>query len=416
MSLGRDGRRPDSEPQRERKRQKKRKRLEVNDCLEKPAAPAQGVIVWKEEEGQRHWKFTAKCMWEEVLLDVDGLLLREPVKRYWGQFQQRDPQGNVDSDVRKFVVAAHDNDTNDTVQKLMHIGKKKNWEFRFRVRAATGLLSKYDRSAWGPWSEWSKPTKTPLAPTNVRIFDKDNRRVPVDWDTPLDVDDSDLMTVDIDHFVVEWSNSATFATTYKKRRKVTSSRSGVVVPKADLGPFFYARVRSVDAQDFKSAWIPATIAGNSSSGADPDGVKPGRSHRISMTFTKNGVVEAKMYDQGWTADRDWDIVGVRARLGRHTNATHPDDGTPGGSDMQINLRIVDDADDDGNGVGIFTADNRLTIGAGTHKATDWIEEGDSGYNRTFINKNETVFVKVATVGSSRPGSNLVVFLILEAAD
>lgn len=378
-----------------------------------PPMPGGLSLDFDKVQKHRRQRWMGKLQWNEVVnFDYPGSVAddEDDVDGYAWQIQIS--EDGVAGDDYKIGGRrlAKDADPDSVVRQRFWVRNPK-WWFRARVRC----IDRFNRRGpWTDWTSWQRPTdEAPPQPTNVRIFDRDNLRVPVEWDAPLDPTNGDLIHVDIDHFDAEWSTSSTFSTTYKKRRLISGQRSGIKVPKEDLGPFFYARVRSVNSDGEKSAWIPATIGGNSSPGASPSGVKPGRSRRIAIPFTKPGEVIAKTYGSGWTADQEYTIVGVRARLGLHDGGTHPNDGTPGGADMLINLRITDDS---GTNIGIFTQDNRLKIDAGTHKDTNWIREDDSGFNRDTIAENETVYVKVAQVGSSRPGSDLVVMLILETND
>ena len=116
----------------------------------------------------------------------------------------------------------------------------------------------------------------PTAPINVTIFDKSVDRVVVDWALPNLADDTDLVDNEPSYFQVAIMKDSTAAPTagtwYKADRYAAVTRHSFKLVDADLGHTFYGWVRSVDDDGDKSAWIPATIAGNSSSGATPSGI------------------------------------------------------------------------------------------------------------------------------------------------
>ncbi len=376
-----------------------------------PPAPTGLVLDFDKVQKARGARWMGRLQWNEVVnFDYPGTPADDETDVSSYAWQVQISEDGVIGDDYKIggKRPAKDADADTFVRQRFPV-RNKRWWFRARVRT----IDRFNRrSAWTAYTSWQRPgNEAPPSPTAVTIFDKANLSVPVQWVGPDDPTDPDLISVDVEGFQADWSTSPTFASSYRRDRYVKGERARLRIPKTDLGPFYYARVRSFNSDGEKSAWIPATLTGNSSAGAPAIGVKPGRSQRIAVPFNVTNTVEAKQYPQGWTADGRYTIVGVRARCGRHDAATHPDDGTPGGAEMQINVRIEDDA---GTSIAVFTTETRLRIEAGTHKDSSWIIEGDAGFGRTYIDLNETAFVKVFAVGSTRPGSNLGVFLILEA--
>lgn len=132
---------------------------------------------------------------------------------------------------------------------------------------------------------------------------------------------------------------------------------------------------------------------------------------VSKTFRiPRSRVEVGHYDETWTADKRYRIMGVRGRAGRHDADTHPNDGVPQGADILIQIWVTDAADETSRAV--LAADDRLRIDSGTHKDAQWIREEDVDWNVKFIEEDESVNVRLAQVGSSTPGGPLEVTLVL----
>lgn len=135
---------------------------------------------------------------------------------------------------------------------------------------------------------------------------------------------------------------------------------------------------------------------------------------VSVPFTISGVVQAINYGPMWRVDRDYWVARVTANIGRHDDATHPNDGTPSGQSMRINLqRVKADLSSD---VGLMNSDGRLNIGINHHQdAVNDAEEGivqsgDFAIHRLFM--GEHLYPRVIRVGSGRPGTGLVVTAVL----
>lgn len=135
---------------------------------------------------------------------------------------------------------------------------------------------------------------------------------------------------------------------------------------------------------------------------------------VSVPFTIPGVVAAVDYGPMWRVDRDYWVARITANAGRHDDATHPNDGTPSGSDMVMNLRrvTVDLTDDQG----ILASDARLRIGQNHHQ--DAVNDSEDGaystddFNIHLLEEGEHVYLSVSQVGSTRPGTGLVTTIVM----
>jgi hypothetical protein len=193
---------------------------------------------------------------------------------------------------------------------------------------------------------------------------------------------------------------------YKRDRYCHVTKKSFRVADADAGTVFYLYVRSVDASGNRSAWIPATAAGNSSSGATPDGfaIGAGGGGFIVATFSKAGKLRAKHYsNKRWTNATDQTLYLKRARLtvGDKESST----GAPTGSAVKMNLRrwLADESAhapvfDTGAGA---DRDDRLTVAAGTYKDTT----NPNDFDITSLLNGQELSVKVTQVGSGFPGED-----------
>jgi hypothetical protein len=196
------------------------------------------------------------------------------------------------------------------------------------------------------------------------------------------------------------------------RDRTTGTRKAFKIPAADQDLSYIGRVFSVGAFRNRSRPVPGTTNGNSDPDANGSAVSLGVTvdnvkRRTFVTWTIPGTVQAKHYDALWTADRKYRPIKVRARVGRHDATTHPVDGTPGGRAMIINLRWHD-ADETQDHM-LMGSTDRLKIPAGTHRDTVWATD----FAIQSIAEDEVFSLRIAQVGDTRPGSNLVVILVLE---
>lgn len=206
------------------------------------------------------------------------------------------------------------------------------------------------------------------------------------------------------------------ATLYKRDRYVHATKKSLRVADADSGLVFYMWVRSVDASGNRSAWIAATAAGNSSSVTAPDGFFVGAGGGgIVVTFRKLGRCRVKHYANArWTNNTGRTLTFKRARatVGDRELAT----GAPTGSALKVQLkRWQFVAGDEVNPTSIFQTgggaddDDRLSIAATKYKDTN----GPTTFEITTLLADEAVSMKVAQIGSSQPGDDLVVQVYLE---
>jgi hypothetical protein len=133
-----------------------------------------------------------------------------------------------------------------------------------------------------------------------------------------------------------------------------------------------------------------------------------------VPFTIPGPVEVLDYGPMWRADRDYWIARLVANVGRHDTDSHPNDGTPGGGYIRVNMRRV--SRDYSSDISILTADNRLAILEDHHQ--DVVNDEDThDFNRADFNIHrlkfgEHIYPSVTAIGSSRPGTGLVVTIVL----
>lgn len=135
----------------------------------------------------------------------------------------------------------------------------------------------------------------------------------------------------------------------------------------------------------------------------------------TVHFTCRDVLEAKIYDVSFKADRDYWVARVTADVGRHDPDTHPNDGTPSGHDLTANLHVVD-VNDDSNDQMILVSNSRLRIVENHH--TDAVNDEEDGpfstddFNIHRLAEGDQVYPEILAIGSGRPGTTLVIALIL----
>lgn len=135
---------------------------------------------------------------------------------------------------------------------------------------------------------------------------------------------------------------------------------------------------------------------------------------VAVPFTIPGTLSVGKQQPEWRADRDYWIAKIFAEVGRHDENTHPNDGTPGGSSIKVNVhRIRGDLSDDTK---ILAGDNRINIREDHHEdAANDEQDGHLVKNDFVIHRlaeGDRVYVDVIQVGSSDPGANMVVTLTL----
>lgn len=133
-----------------------------------------------------------------------------------------------------------------------------------------------------------------------------------------------------------------------------------------------------------------------------------------VPWTIGGQVQATSYGPMWPAHRDFWIARCTMQAGRHDDATHPLDGTPGGQSIKCNLRRITFEEDDDSP--ILTSDARLNIRADHHR--DAVNDEDDGtwevddFAIHRLAEGDKVYPRFSQVGTTRPGTLIVVSLVL----
>ena len=383
--------------------------LPVQSALPKPPAPGNLQLDFfstREKNSATRW--IGRVRGNEVTdWDAPGGDHEEDVAAYIVQVQTSD-DGIVGNDkMQHFYKPAKDEDA-DTVWHLTFLIRHRRYWKRARAKTVDRWGRKGD---WGSWTSWQRPgQEEPPNSTAVTIFDNSVDQVIIDWDSPPDPADPDVIHIDVAYAQAQISKSPTFTPIFKKDLKILGSRRAFFIPKADRGATFYGRTRNASADDEFGEWIPARLLGNDNPSADPDGVKV-KSPRYTMAWTINGDAQAKMYKQLHPVPFDSKIIGAMMRADEHDAATHPNDGCPTGSALEANLRIWDA--DDGTNRKVFDTDARLKIPASRHRDTVFLDDGDPSWSNQLVFKGESVGVRIAAIGSGNPGSNVVIVATLE---
>jgi len=135
---------------------------------------------------------------------------------------------------------------------------------------------------------------------------------------------------------------------------------------------------------------------------------------VFIPFTIPGAVAATDYGPMWRVDRDYWIARITANVGRHDTDTHPNDGTPGGNSIRVNMRRV--SRDLTTDEAILVSDTRLHIAENHHQdAVNDEEDGEAQKNDFQIhrlNQGQHIYPRITLVGSDRPGNGLVVTAVL----
>ena len=114
-------------------------------------------------------------------------------------------------------------------------------------------------------------------------------------------------------------------------------------------------------------------------------------------------------------DRDYWVARATMVVGRHDEATHPDDGAPSAESIKANFMWVD-RNDSSNVQSILNNDARLNIPVGQHH--DAVNDENDGafsradFNRQYLFENDEVYPHIVQVESGRPGMVLVMNLVV----
>lgn len=132
----------------------------------------------------------------------------------------------------------------------------------------------------------------------------------------------------------------------------------------------------------------------------------------TVPFTIPGTLTVGPQKPEWRVPRDYWVARVFAEVGRHDSATHPNDGTPAGSDLKIQLYCV--RKDLSGPFPVLNSDSRLRITANNHQdAVNDAEDGDyaeGDFSIHYLHKGDRVYVHILQVGSTRAGDSLVTTL------
>jgi hypothetical protein len=151
-------------------------------------------------------------------------------------------------------------DANDP-QSITFKGVPRHKWIRFRLRA----VDKNNRKS--PWSLWSSSYQitdatAPPGPSSVTIT-SDVKGVLVDWEPPLDADDSESDSTNskvadkrIHSYQVEVHGNSGFTNRLKRDRHVVQTKRRF--PGLTEGGTYYARVRSISSTGTKSGWVTST--------------------------------------------------------------------------------------------------------------------------------------------------------------
>lgn len=133
-----------------------------------------------------------------------------------------------------------------------------------------------------------------------------------------------------------------------------------------------------------------------------------------IIFTMQGDVTVGAKTPDWPADQDYYFHSVFASVGHHDSGDHPNDGTPSGDDILINCRrITADGSTDG---AVLASDSRVRIQENHHKdSSNDDEDGHFTGTDLAIQKlyqHQVIYPYIVQAGSGRPGTSLVVTVML----
>lgn len=346
-------------------------------CGLPPIAPTNLIGEFDKSEAERHRRWRLRLRWDEVTEDTVGFPIA--LRHYVVEIQYSANDTDWFDANRRVVSAKFDGDANDKAHLIVRRIHPKYW-YRFRVRAVARDGCKSD---WTAYEDVGNPgTDEPPAPTNVKIK-RGHNGIRLRWTATDDPADAELLHDDIAHFVAELHDNDTFTSLVDRKRHLTHHQCKFRIESdEDAGPY-YGRVRAVSGSKQKSAWIPATVAGNSNPAATPDGKRVMRDREVH-TFSLVGEAEVAVYKP---PDRWEDDVII-------TKVTGDFDDVPTGDDLVIDILV--------GGVSIFDDDDTKMLrivdgGTGVDKTTDIVN--------TTGNEEQKIKVKVVNIGSSSPGGN-----------
>jgi len=354
----------------------KRRTFLRSPCGLPPATPTGLIGDFDKVEAERHRRWRLRMRWTEVTDDTVGFPIQ--LRHYVVEVQYSADDATWYDAKRSIISAKFDDDAGTKATLIMRrIHPKLYYRFRVRAVARDGC-----KSAWSTYLDAGNPgTDEPPAPTAVKIK-RGHNGIRLRWTPTDDPADSELIHDDIDHYVAELHSDSAFTSLYDRKRLMTHHQCKFRVEgDEDSGPY-YGRVRAVSGSKQKSAWIPATAAGNSNPLTTPDGKRVMRDRDVH-TFSLVGDAEVATYNP---PDRWEDDVIITKVTGDFENA-------PDGADLIIDILVA--------GVSIFddVQADMLTIEDGTSAGST------TAITNTTASENQKIKVSVVQVGSTTPGGN-----------
>jgi hypothetical protein len=136
---------------------------------------------------------------------------------------------------------------------------------------------------------------------------------------------------------------------------------------------------------------------------------------FTVPFTFASTLTVSDGSPMWRVDRNYWVARVTANVGLHVEGTHPNDGTPSGQAIRVNMMRVK-GDDLATTTGILASDSRLNVPINQHQ--DAINDENDGaadesdFTVKILHDGDHLFPRIFAVGSGRPGTKMVVSIVL----
>jgi hypothetical protein len=136
---------------------------------------------------------------------------------------------------------------------------------------------------------------------------------------------------------------------------------------------------------------------------------------VTVPFTFTNPLTVRDGAPMWRADRHYWIARVTANVGLHVEGTHPNDGTPSGQSIKANMMRVKGTDLS-TVTGILVSNARLNIPINQHQ--DAINDENDGaasegdFAVKILQEGDHIFPRISQVGSGRPGTTMVVSIVM----
>lgn len=364
-------------------------------CGDPPQAPTNAQTIWETTDGGRFDRIRGRFRWDEVTLDTAGLDTR--VRRYIVQVQHSKDQVNWSEPDRR-VVPAKDDDANTTAHVIVR-GIHKRLFYRWRVRAEDRHGCRSEWAGWFPSALGENPVDpdAPPAPTNVTLEPlRRGTGLRAEWDLaedPLDTD-PDVRVVDprIAHVQYQLATDPGFGAASIVKRGRLDAKERVAFHNLQEELTYYFRVRTLNAEGTKSAWVAA-----------PVGVSL-EDDLFWIHWSIHGQLQVREIKKHWVVPRPCEPRKARIYVGHHKAATHPNDGAPTGSPVRCQLRRL--TADEANEMPMLDTDDRLVVPAGKHKDVNFA----SSFSVTRLEKNDEVWPDIRSVGSTFAGEDATIQL------